>query len=827
LRPPGLAAAGRRSTCRAITTAAEARPANPSAAEKIRPRDDGHDNPASRPRTVFHRTLRARAANDRAIGLFEKALEKDGEQIEARFSLEWVDHATKLRTLQREDLIGAFRYVVADVLPSISGGAPGVPKTLRVMITNLLQEVVAAKTKAWDATELPTLTEICQVYTSLGTQSADARLGPMLYCLEHLASTSTAPGAYESAEIHQNALARMHELLLDVVGVWKDLSQQTNAALMLQSSREASLGFCLATPVLPRRPSMKPGEEFKAAVASLFPQYHRNQLRSSNFTEALITTYALLTDPGRTSAEAKQAAAPLLESVAGVLKAVHLTNSQVEILFTHQETLKPYIKPRWPAIVAEVRPLKASPGRNATAALHDRLRWAFKSQRPDQIKLAWKEIQKLGQQDEARREEVRQNPRLLDYMIHIWCSLGSDEMLMETTAFMAELGVPTTVHTLTGMIEGWSKVKRISHIERAWQSAVEEAGLKLDTGIWTARISALMAHGRPEDGIKALTEMATMWKDAVKTGAQDAAVRPTIEPVNTVLAGLVRLQRFDVLMEVLHWAAREGIEPNIITFNTLLRPMLREGLFDEANQVFTMMEAQGVKPDAATFTIMSEMALDGIGRQAPDEQASTLGRIFDVMRRAGLAANMQVYGKMLHKLLASEGDTAAAVQAVLAHIHARGWAPSPHIYTMLVQHFFARDDLLGVPAVRSLIASRQVEENGTVDRVFWLRVLKGYGLAGEVDEALGVFDRLAKTEASVDLQDVEPLLRLLVQRRRWEEARGVVRTVAARQEGTRGARHDEEGGDGGRRWRHQFWHLAAEHGLLEGIDEVPGWLRRG
>lgn len=802
----------------------------------------------------MHKTLRARATNDRAIELFEQALESESP-VESLYSLKWINHAATIQRLSRDGVFPAYQYLKTEVVPDIERNGSDVPDTLRNVAKKLLSIVVARKRVDSKAKGMPELIEIVEVNAIFADRNAGAWLAPVKTCLEHIAAVDTSVAAYESTAAHRQAMAGSRELLREVVRVWESLSRLKAGWGFKAGDGEGGSGFLLGSPFLPARVHVNLFRTTKGAFRSLFSQVSPNQFDSHGGSASLLATYALLTDPMLGIGPATAEGAPLVEAVAEILTKLGLKKETAELLLQDQEKLKPYVLSRLPAIMKDIREGRASTEdvSNPTVVageIHRKLKAAFETKNADRLGLVWKEMEELGRSDVAFREELKKRPGLLDYLVHIWCSLGDDEKLRATMAFTSELGMPTTARTLTSMIQGWKRIRRIDHIERLWQTAILDKGLKLDKAIWTARISTLMDHGRPDDGVRALTEMRDLWKAAEARGDPDSAVRPTIEPVNAVLAGLVRLQRAESLTEILDWAAREGIEPDVVTFNTLLRPLLRAGRVAEADRVLEAMREQGVRPDPATITIMSEAALAAMADQTADEQAQTLERVFSVMRRAGIAANMKIYAKMVHALLRGGGDGAEkAVGAVLAHIRSRGWRPSPHIYTMLVSHHFARDPL-DVAAVRALTRRMEEEEErkgermgagaggarsgsaddgaaggsgeemsqAGLDRVFWLRVVKGYGMAGELEDAMRIFGRLAASGARIDPQDVEPLLRLLVARERWDEARTVVRTVAGqgRGKGADGGERDER--DDGRRWRHQFWHLADQYGLLEGIE---------
>jgi len=311
--------------------------------------------------------------------------------------------------------------------------------------------------------------------------------------------------------------------------------------------------------------------------------------------------------------------------------------------------------------------------------------------------------------------------------------------------------------------------------------------------------------------LAALDEMQRIWNESVQRGTSGQVVKPSAEPVNAALASLVRLNRMPAAKTVLAWAARQGIEPDLTTYNTLLRPLIRDGLDQEVENIFKMMRQQGIQADAATFTIILDGALSQ-RQQRPDQQVETVERILADMDDAGIEANLQTYAKMIYLLLQTEDAAEASVKAVLTHLWGKGLELSPHIYTMLAQHYFSRGNL---EAVKSLIEDQHLEDGKHTDRVFWERVVRGYAEVGDTANALKYFERIANS-LSITTSSLEDLLQALVDDGKLDDAAKLVNRVRTLRERRLGESADDPHA---RYWRHRFWHLAARLGLLERIPE--------
>ncbi|KAJ6441655.1 glutathione S-transferase [Purpureocillium lavendulum] len=375
---------------------------------------------------------------------------------------------------------------------------------------------------------------------------------------------------------------------------------------------------------------------------------------------------------------------------------------------------------------------------------------------------------------------------------------------------------------------------------------------------------------------------------AKKGGDSDAAaatmaIRPNIEVVNAAFKGLVRLD-LKAANEVLAWAGREGIEPNIRTYNILLRESFRGNASpdDDVQSLLRAMKRQGIEPDAATFTIILEEVLGVMDNTSAAEQVHAVQQVFADIEAAGLRANLETYGKMLYAVASlANGGADEAIAAVQEHMRAAGFSATPHMVTILIERAIARDAsssssspsssspsssssssssrATGSQAVQALLREHNLTHVGQGDQTLWERVMSAHAAAGDTQSAMRVFGDLAAAGRPVtSLPCLTDLLRALLaaaadDERRVDDAHEVVRVVLAHKvrraatetpssaavaasgavgaAGATGAATAEgagvgEGGGGrdARYWRHHFWYMARENGLLN-WDEVPADLQ--
>lgn len=223
------------------------------------------------------------------------------------------------------------------------------------------------------------------------------------------------------------------------------------------------------------------------------------------------------------------------------------------------------------------------------------------------------------------------------------------------------------------------------------------------------------------------------------------------------------------------------------------------------------MRDTGVRADEATFTIVLDAAFGKIAKDDVEEQTKTVTEVLDKMKAVGLEANLHTYGKLIYNLLRSGEGAKEAVKTVLAHLWSQGHELSPHIYTMLVEHYFARDPP-DLDAVESLLQRRQLLDYEDMDNTFYDRVIKGYSLVGQPAKALEIYYRLANAGVSVILSTQMELLRALLKQGLTEDARALVANTKRMFVKSHQATDDIENAGF---WGHPFWKIAVQNEVYE------------
>jgi pentatricopeptide repeat protein len=719
-----------------------------------------------------------------------------------------------------------FEYFNSDIYSRISRQHARIPRILRDRVGKMLiSRVSREKAADFDAKGLPSVTLISQIFLELGLFEPDAWAKLTTALLEHICGVSASPDDYTTIESYEAAMARRHTLLHDLVGSWKMFNVPPFVAARTGDGAKAASAARL--PSLDRRHMGSNGRRGKVqpSVASLFPHYLPRSLRLT--IPAAIATYVLLSDPiNRTNRVFRHEVGPFVDGMAAALVDNRPGREDLATLYEQYPALLKYIMGRWSAVETQLdeqakfedsaggaeedKEGQVSP---MVRRLHRQLGQAWNTWNPKVLNRAWEDFWGTSATPpDAKLKQCRENPELFNYFVMAYMAMRQPSRAIEVWNSMVSIGIQPTVKTWNSMLDGCKRAKNMLGLKNVWTKLIA-SHMKLDAAIWTARVSGLVELGSPEEALAALEEMARLWKENEKlpeVKRSPAAVKPSIEPINAALAGLLRLQKLssNVAGNLLAWAAKQGIEPDVYTFNTLLRPLLKQGLDGEVQNMLRTMQKQNIDADVATFTILLEGALEDVGEQPPQVQVQMVKTFLRNMREAGVTANMQLYAKMIHILL-QQGDQAdEPVKAVLAHIWSQGVELTSHIYTMLAAHYFTRSPP-DPDAVTALIENRRLHKNKDIDRIFWERVIFGYCQVGDVARALHIFDRMQKSGSKISQSTLYELLLVLGRSGQTSDALRVIEFARKAKD------HPDElmSLKGVRFWQHRFWHLAQDYGF--------------
>ncbi|KAI8634766.1 hypothetical protein F5Y19DRAFT_461369 [Xylariaceae sp. FL1651] len=748
--------------------------------------------------------------------------------VEASIDLSLVRAIGKLQEMVNGNtpVADAYLYFRTEIKPAIQAPGVHVPQAYHRVKFALMEKVIAAKKADMLTEKLPTVADIFRIYAEEGELKPKQWAMLVGKLVECIVSIEDPLAEAQSILKHERQLALREAMLADLIESWKVLSLP-RLAIVPTGENELTKGFWF--PRLDKFSLVKFARKgnFPAAFSTVFPQYPRNQLGAPVAVLA-IATYALMHDSKRCSINVRRDASRFMSKVAYLIALVEFRDKalQRELINTFPR-LEKYVMGLWPKIKAYLKQNGASEDDPSTemytisvptdnnraarafnaASIGRRLSYAHGTRNSGELDRLWEEF--VGPEkaiSDERAAQIRQHPELIDSFIKIRMAFNQPDQAIVAWGLLSKVGLRPTLRTWNLMLDGLRKAGNVDGIKNIWGKLVA-SGLKLDTAIWTTRVAGLIEAGDTEGGLRALEEMAQLWKKSV-ANEYNAAVKPSIEPVNAALTGLIRCKQLEVAESLLAWAGRQGIQPDVITFNTMLRPLVRDGnRSGDVQKLFAAMQDQGVHANEATFTIVLDAYFTKNEIPDPEAQAAVVADVASAMTAAGLELNMQTYGKMLHLLL--RANSTAAAMAVVSHLYARNLELSPHIYTMLVEHCFAQNPP-ALDSVHLIVQRRRYLDFDDMDRIFYDRVIKGYVLVGEIHAALEVYSHVVGSGASLGLGTLNDLLRALLRQERLDDARNLVNEEKKRFEN-----QHQNPNEHLRYWGHQFWQLATRYSLLD------------
>lgn len=720
----------------------------------------------------------------------------------------------------------AYAYLKTEIYPMLRKPDVTIPRVFSQVVLRLMDNIVAAKRESPRSPELPTVADIFRVYADIGEMKPQrwaTLVGDLVQSIVNI-DPSTEKQATTPVD---EKLATRDAMLIDLVESWKVLSLP--GVVPTTPDNDLTDGFWF--PKLNKHVLVKSSGlgNFPAALGSLFSQYHANQLGAPVAVLA-IATYTLLLDPQRSNMIAKQSAARFIFKVAYLITFVNYGEEalRTDVLNTFPG-LENYIMGQWPIIKKKLKDTvdsmssgttfappsnhvsSTTPGTIIGPVVASRLNRAFVNKNPNEVSNCWQGF--VGSGDDISPErvmELQKNADLFDLFINIWMGLNKPDRAIIALNTLRKVGLRPTVKTWNSMLDGCKKARNINGLKNVW-AKIAASKIKLDMRIWTTRVSGLMEGGDFEGGIQALQEMAQLWKKS-RVDENVSAVEPTIEPINAALVGLLRNDQVSTAESLLAWASRQGIEPDAFTFNTLLRRFVRDGRHEDGRRLFSIMKNAGIQANEATFTIILDSAFSKIAPNDVETQAQTVTDVLNEMEAAGLEANMQTYGKLVHTLLQAGGQAQKALKFVLAHLWGQGHEISPQIYTMLLENYFARSPP-DLDAVEALLQRRRLLHHNDVDRILSDRVIRGYVMVGQTDKALDMYYQVSNTNTTISLSTSRDLLHALLNEGRIDEARGIVANTKKMYKAT-----FEEATEASTFWRHPFWQLAVNAGIFDQED---------
>lgn len=709
------------------------------------------------------------------------------------------------------------------------------PSYLKGSARMLLKRIITAKADKSFPETLPTVTDVTQVFGRLGMLQGAEWITLMDGLLENLLRS-----------ISGDSEMPVERLISDLLCSWNFWCRRRGSTpkIVLPGTERSVLSWS-DIPVSATKDAALRYQRggVSEAFGPLIPQF-------SSVAQALpavtLGTITVLTDERNANLTIVKEAAQLKLLLARVITACDLQPAQLDSILKHScQDVATYAKTRWSGTKDEMSKLIAqypdeqqhgSSSPNASrmhlSPVHKQLRDALARKDMNKINSLWadatkwpvlKEASIIRKVDNSGESSKIQNPTLspalCDDFILAYMTLRHPSGAIDVWNHMVKTGLDPSLASWNSMLMGCRTAKNWKALEQVWTKMMS-SGVRPDVVCWTTRISGLIESGRFDKALRVLDDMGRIWLSAAKEkhgmlsteqmrGITDikGVAKPTIETVNAAIAGFLRQQQMGAAHLVLAWAGKLGIKPDVITYNTLLRPLIRSGNSEQATLLLKEMQKQGVEADVATFTTILDESFRLADPVSPHEQKEVVSSIFAEMQAAGIQPNLHTYGKIIYHLLENTKGDMRAVDFVMERMSRQGLKPSTYIYTILVEHYFARDPP-DLDAVKALIDHSRLEA-GSVDHIFWDRVIEGYASVGETGLAMKVLDDVNSGHVTPSWLTLRTLLAALVQNQEWDVAKDLILKVKA---DTGGPIPDHERGKEG---QHRFWRFVRELGLLD------------
>ncbi|KAI1212430.1 uncharacterized protein F4807DRAFT_416104 [Annulohypoxylon truncatum] len=735
-----------------------------------------------------------------------------------------------------------FKTVVDPVLREkellLGERAEALPQVCQKTIMRLMVVVRDAKLEEMRSPELPRASELLLYisrFTNIRPNKFLKLAGALVKEIVKMDPSAESP----DSSVVDDGLLTQEDMIADLIECWKILSVPSIAR------NEADDDEVLENFWFPRvdkhtLSAFSKGGSFHEAFVTSFPQYKWG--KDDEPTGVLgIATYALLLDPRRANQDLRYRAARFINRVAYLISYVQYSD-----LMLRQHTSKyfpeiePYVMAQWSDIKEQLRE-RAQNAQSSVAvtrpewplapidqddinqrSIKYHLHLAIPARNSKEVDSRWKRFIKPGPDEKisaARAKELKNYPDVFDLFIYTQMALNQPEKAINVLITLRQVGIRPTLKTWNVMLDGCKMARNLNGINNVWKKLVASE-MKLDMKLWTTRVSGLIRCGDVSGSLQALREMVWMWDQSSKD-ENAKAVKPTIEPINAVLSGLLRQNLVTEAEKLLEWAEEKGLEPDIFTFNPLLQRYIQDGRAADVRELLVTMEKRGVNADAATFTILIDAAFRQIPPGDAEAESRAVRSVLEGMEKAGLETNVQNYGKIIYLLLQGSNTAKDAVRHVLSHLWDQGLELTPHIYTMIVDYYFSIKPP-DIKAVDSLLQRRRVFDYDDQDIVLYDNVVRGYTEAGLPERSLVYYTKLTKAGLIIPLKTQVKVLLALLQKGNTKAARYLAETASSLFE--TGYKNGEV--EKAEFWDHTFWHIASANGLLD-MSKFPGERPRG
>lgn len=447
---------------------------------------------------------------------------------------------------------------------------------------------------------------------------------------------------------------------------------------------------------------------------------------------------------------------------------------------------------------------------------------AADKQNLDNLERLWTEAQDLFADEESRTtDNAPSTLRLYEAFLSAFFQLRRPQSGLQVWNSMLNSGFEPTVRTWNIMMKSCHISRDINIMESMWQR-MRNSGLQPDVVSWSTRIYGHLRVGDIREGMSALDEMGREWfasqnKRNPKSAATNITAEipaPNIAILNTAVSAL-RGSRAHHIPNVLAWSRSFNIEADVDTYNMLLAVALNGGQAADAASILKRMAASNIEPNSSTFTILvnSMLSTTMLNDLTKVEQEAKIMGLISSFEECGLKVDVQGYALLIDRML-KEHENLAAAQSVLGHMMARGVQCTPHIYTILMTHYFDANPP-ALFAADALWNDIQKTKGHTLDVIFYDRMVEGFARHGDVGRTMAFLNRMSKEGKRPGWLAMMAVVQCLARNNEWDRVAQIVIDC-----------HKQEGllsvGLRGKKGQKDFWYYVGKLADNELYDSEHG-----
>jgi pentatricopeptide repeat protein len=398
----------------------------------------------------------------------------------------------------------------------------------------------------------------------------------------------------------------------------------------------------------------------------------------------------------------------------------------------------------------------------------------------DSLERLWAQAQEVFTDESSRTpDNAPSTLRLYEAFLHAFFQLRRPQSGLQVWNSMLQSGFEPTVRTWNVMMKSCHISRDINIMESMWQH-MRDSGIQPDVVSWSTRIYGHFRIGSVRDGMSALEEMGREWLNAQNRGRSKSAVpedspevpKPNTAILNSAITAL-RGAKASQIPSVLAWGRPFNIEPDVATFNALLAIALAAGQATDAASILQRMAASDVQPNSSTFTILVDSMLSTtlLGDMTEDEQKDKIMDLISSFEGCGMSIDVQGYALLIDRMLKDHNNLTAA-RSVLAHMTTRKVACTPHIYTILMTHYFDRNppELLAADALWNDIENSR----NNMDVIFYDRMVEGFARHGDVGRTMAFLNRMSKEGKRPGWLAMTAVVQCLARNHEWDRVGQIV-----------------------------------------------------